>query len=128
MACQTKDRIKLAGFASLNEGLRRILGTSVVTAPLTNANSNIRPRGVTQFKAEESFMTSKEEAELLFRQQQQSGGLRSIPEYEQRALAERTKIAKLRVLRLAHEAELTTEKRTPQKPSRTLRRGTRSEE
>jgi hypothetical protein len=95
---------------------------------LTNANSNIRQRGGTQFKAEESFMTSKEEAELLFKQQPRSGGPRSIPEYEQRALAERTKIAKLRVLRLAHEAELTTEKRTPQKPSRTLRRGTRSEE
>ena len=73
-------------------------------------------------------MTSKEEAELLFKQQPRSGGPRSIPEYEQRALAERTKIAKLRVLRLAHEAELTTEKRTPQKPSRTLRRGTRAEE
>ena len=44
-------------------------------------------------------MTSKEEAELLFKQQPRSGGPRSIPEYEQRALAERTKIAKLRVLR-----------------------------
>jgi hypothetical protein len=70
-------------------------------------------------------MTSKEEAELLFKQQPRSGGPRSIPEYEQRAHAERTKIAKLRVLRLAREAELTT---APQKPSRTLRRGTRSED
>jgi hypothetical protein len=51
-------------------------------------------------------MTSKEEAELLFKQQQRSGGPRSIPEYEQRALAERTKIANLRVLRLAREASV----------------------
>jgi hypothetical protein len=95
---------------------------------LTHANSNIRRLGVTQFKAEESFMTSKEEAERLFKQQPRSGGPRSIPEYEQRARAERTKIAKLRVLRLAREAELTTQNRAPQKPSRTLRRGARSEE
>jgi hypothetical protein len=39
-------------------------------------------------------MTSKEEAELLFKQQRRSGGPQSIPEYEQRALAERTKIAR----------------------------------
>jgi hypothetical protein len=45
-------------------------------------------------------MTSKEEAELFFKQKPLSGGPRSIPEYEQRARAERTKIAKLRVLRL----------------------------
>ncbi len=49
-------------------------------------------------------MTSQEDAELLFKQQPRSGGPRSIPEYEQRARAERTKIAKLRVLRLAREA------------------------
>jgi hypothetical protein len=73
-------------------------------------------------------MTSKEEAERLFKHQPRSGGPGSIPEYEQRARAERTKIAKLRVLRLAREAELTTEKRAPQKPSRTLRRGMRSEQ
>jgi hypothetical protein len=73
-------------------------------------------------------MTSKEEAELLFKQQQRSGGPQSIPEYERRALAERTKIARLRVLRLAREVASTTEERAPQKPSRTLRRGTRSEE
>jgi hypothetical protein len=73
-------------------------------------------------------MTSKEEAELLFQQQPRSGGSRSIPEYEQRARAERAKIAKLRVLRLAREAASATEKPTPQKSSRTLRRGTRSEE
>ena len=73
-------------------------------------------------------MTSKQEAELLFKQQLRSVGPGAIPEYEQRALAERTKIAKLRVLRLAHEVELATEKRTPQKSSRTLRRGTGSEE
>jgi hypothetical protein len=95
---------------------------------LTHANSNIRRRGVTQSQAEEGFMTSKEEAERLFKHQPRSGGPRSIPEYEQRALAERTKIAKLRVLRLAREAELTMEKRTAQEPSETLRRGTRSEE
>jgi hypothetical protein len=46
-------------------------------------------------------MTSKEEAELLFKQESLSSGSRSIPEYEQRARAERTKIAKLRMLRLA---------------------------
>jgi hypothetical protein len=82
---------------------------------LTHANSNIGRHGVTQFKAEESFMTSKEEAELFFKQKPLSGGPRSIPEYEQRARAERTKIAKLRVLRLTREAALATEKRTPQK-------------
>jgi hypothetical protein len=51
-------------------------------------------------------MTSKEKAELLFKQEQLSGGQSSIPEYEQRAFAERTKTAKLRALRLAREAEL----------------------
>jgi hypothetical protein len=51
-------------------------------------------------------MTSKEKAELLFKQERLSGGPSSIPEYEQRARVERTKIAKLRVLRLAREAEL----------------------
>jgi hypothetical protein len=54
-------------------------------------------------------MTSKEEAELFFKQEPRSGGPRSIPEYEQRARAERTKIAKLRVLRLSREAALVTE-------------------
>ena len=73
-------------------------------------------------------MTSKEEAELLFKQQPRSGGPRSIPEYEQRARAERTKIARLRVLRLAREAALAAEKRTSQKSSRTLRGGTRCKE
>ena len=56
-------------------------------------------------------MTSKEEAELLFKREPLSGGPRSIPEYEQRARAERTKIAKLRTLRLAREATLAAEKR-----------------
>jgi hypothetical protein len=51
-------------------------------------------------------MASKEKAELLFKQKQLSGGQSSIPEYEQRALAERTKTAGLRELRLAREAEL----------------------
>ena len=51
-------------------------------------------------------MTSREEAELLFKQAPLSGGPSSIPEYEQRARVERTKIAKLRVLRLTREAEL----------------------
>jgi hypothetical protein len=60
-------------------------------------------------------MTSKEEAELLFKHEPLSRGPRSIPEYEQRARAERTKIAKLRLLRLAREAALATEQRTPQK-------------
>jgi hypothetical protein len=75
-------------------------------------------------------MTSKEKAELLFKQEQLSGGRRSIPEYEQRALAERTKTARLRELRLAREAELTSkpeetagasEKPTQQRSSKTLR-------
>ena len=73
-------------------------------------------------------MTSKEQAELLFKSKRLSGGPRSIPEYEQRAHAERAKIAKLRALRLAREAALVTEKRTPQKRSRTLRDGTRCKE
>lgn len=51
-------------------------------------------------------MTSKEKAELLFKQEQLSSRESSTPEYEQRALAERTKTAKLRALRLAREAEL----------------------
>ena len=73
-------------------------------------------------------MTSKEKAELLFKQKRLSGGRTLIPECEQRARAERTKIAKLRVLRLAREAALATEKRPPQKSSRTLRGGTRCKE
>jgi hypothetical protein len=60
-------------------------------------------------------MTSRERAELLFKHKPRSGGPRSIPEYEQRARAERTKIAKLRLLRLARQAALATEQRTPQK-------------
>jgi len=50
-------------------------------------------------------MTSKEEAERLFKQKRLSGRPSSIPEYEQRARVERTKTAKLRALRLAREAE-----------------------
>jgi hypothetical protein len=50
-------------------------------------------------------MTSKEKAELLFKQERLPGGESSIPEYEQRARAERAKTARLRVLRLAREAE-----------------------
>ncbi len=74
-------------------------------------------------------MTSKEKAELLFKQQL-SGCRSSMPEYEQRALAERTKTGKLRELRLAREAELTpkpeetrgsSEKPTQQRSSKTLR-------
>ena len=73
-------------------------------------------------------MTSREEAELLFKQEPLSGGPHSIPEYEQRARAERTKIARLGVLRLAREEALAAEKHTPQKLSRTLRTGTRCKE
>jgi hypothetical protein len=51
-------------------------------------------------------MTPKEEAELLFKQDRLSGGL---PDYEQRARAERTKTARLRMLRLAREAALAHE-------------------
>jgi hypothetical protein len=50
-------------------------------------------------------MSSKEKAELLFKQEQLSGGRNSIPEYEQRAHTERIKTAKLRALRLARDAE-----------------------
>jgi hypothetical protein len=59
-----------------------------------------------KINAKEIFMTSKEKAELHFNQERLSGVLSPIPEYEQRARVERTKIAKLRVLRLAREAEL----------------------
>jgi hypothetical protein len=54
------------------------------------------------------LMTLKEEAELLFKQESLFGGRSSIPEYEQRARTERAKTAKLRMLRLAHEAALAT--------------------
>jgi hypothetical protein len=76
----------------------------------------------------EISMASKEEAELLFKQELLSGNRGPIPEYEQRARAERTKIAKLRVLRLAREAESasnpeeiggTKEKLAQQKSSKT---------
>ena len=75
-------------------------------------------------------MASKEKAELLFRQEPLSSDRSSIPEYEQRARAERTKTAKLRELRLAREAELApeleetqgaSEKSTQQRSSKTLR-------
>jgi hypothetical protein len=78
--------------------------------------------------AREILMTSKEKAELLFKQEQLSGGPSSIPEYEQRALAERTKIARLRALRLARDAELasrpeeTAEKLKQLKSPKTSRR------
>jgi hypothetical protein len=52
-------------------------------------------------------LTSKEKAELLFKQEPLSDTPSATPEYEQRARTERTKTARLRVLRLAHEAELT---------------------
>ena len=76
-------------------------------------------------------MTSKEKAKLLFKQEQLSGGQNSISAYEQRALAERAKTAKLRALRLAREAELAsrpeetsvvTEKLTQLKSPKTSRR------
>jgi hypothetical protein len=75
-------------------------------------------------------MTSTEKAELLFKQERLSDSPSSIPEYEQRARAERTKTAKLRALRLAREAELAsrpeetgvvTEKLTQRKSPKTLR-------
>jgi hypothetical protein len=75
-------------------------------------------------------MTAKEKAELLFKQERLSGGGSSIPEYEQRARVERTKTAKLQLLRLARDAELTpkpvetggaSEKPTQKKSSKTLR-------
>jgi hypothetical protein len=49
-------------------------------------------------------MTSKDEAERIFKRKRLSGPS-SIPEYEQRARVERTKTAKLRLLRLACEAK-----------------------
>ena len=52
-------------------------------------------------------MTPKEEAQLLFKQDRLFGGRSSIPEYEQRARTERTKTARLRMLRLARDAALT---------------------
>jgi hypothetical protein len=59
-------------------------------------------------------MTSKEEAELLFKREPLPGGPHLIPEYEQRARAERTKTAQLRMLRLAHQVAL-----APSSPRRT---------
>jgi hypothetical protein len=91
---------------------------------------HIKRHASRNLSAKEIFMTSKKKAELLFKQEQLSGGRSSIPEYEQRALAERTKTAKLRELRLAREAELTpkpeetrgaSEKPTQQRSSKTLR-------
>jgi hypothetical protein len=86
---------------------------------------------VMPFKTKENiFMTAKEKAELLFKQERLSGGGSSIPEYEQRARVERTKTAKLQLLRLARDAELTpkpvetggaSEKPTQKKSSKTLR-------
>jgi hypothetical protein len=93
----------------------------------------IRRNALRNLGAKEFFMTSKEKAEVLFKQEQLSCDRRSIPEYEQRARAERTKTAKLRVLRLAREAESapkpeetggTKEKLARQKSSKTLRRQT----
>jgi hypothetical protein len=74
------------------------------------------------FKAKENiFMTAKEKAELLFKQEPLPGGPSSIPEYEQRARIERTKSARLQVLRLAREAELTPKpeetRGVPEKPT-----------
>jgi hypothetical protein len=81
-------------------------------------------------------MTSREKAELLFKQEPSSGSRSSTPEYEQRAHTERTKTAMLRALRLARDAELAsrpketgvvTEKLTKPKSLKTLPRhaGTR---
>jgi hypothetical protein len=76
-------------------------------------------------------MTSKEKAELLFKQERLSGSQSSTPEYEQRADAERTKTAMLRALRLARDEELAsrpaetgvmTEKLTKPKSPKTSRR------
>jgi hypothetical protein len=53
---------------------------------------------------EEIFMTPQEKAQRLFKQDRLSGSQSSIPEYEQRARTERTKTAKLRMLRLARDA------------------------
>jgi hypothetical protein len=49
-------------------------------------------------------MTPQEKAQLLFKQDRLSGSQSSIPEYEQRARTERTKTARLRMLRLARDA------------------------
>jgi hypothetical protein len=73
---------------------------------LARANSTSGGTALRNVEAKEIFMTSKEKAGLLFKQKRLSGARSSIPEYEQRARAERTKIARLRVLRLAREAEL----------------------
>jgi hypothetical protein len=79
-------------------------------------------------------MTPQEKAQLLFKQDRLSGSQSSIPEYEQRARAERTKTAKLRMLRLARDAAVAlkpeqtggaAETRTPRMSQR-LRDRTRS--
>jgi hypothetical protein len=61
---------------------------------------------VTQFRCEGDLYALKGKSRTPFQTAPLSGDQSSIPEYEQRALAERTKTARLRELRLAREAEL----------------------
>jgi hypothetical protein len=116
--------MKLAGFAYLNQDQRRVFRNNSRRRAIDQRILHIRRLGLRYLRAKSIFMTSKEKAELLFKQKRLSGSRSSIPEYEQRARAERTKIAELRKLRLAREAELAPKpletgraaaKRTPQK-------------
>jgi hypothetical protein len=55
----------------------------------------------------EASMTSQEQAELLFKKHEELAGRQVVKsEYEQRAHAEREKMAKLRALRLARDVKL----------------------
>jgi hypothetical protein len=70
----------------------------------------------------ESSMTSQERAELLFKKPEDLAGDQVVKsEYEQRAHAEREKMAGLRALRLARDAELAANpRRRTRKRKRTL--------
>jgi hypothetical protein len=121
--------MRLGGFEQNQHGL---FGTIFVTRCWRTQTPRPVER-VTPFKTMENSMASKEEAELLFKQELLSGSRGSIPEYEQRARAERIKTARLRVLRLAREANSATnpeeigrtkEKLAQPKSSKILRRQT----
>jgi hypothetical protein len=59
-------------------------------------------------ESEGLVMTSQEKAELLFKRKQErlADGQTAMAEYERHALGEREKMARLRTLRLARDAQL----------------------
>jgi hypothetical protein len=115
----------------LEQNQHRLFGTIRVRGRWPTQTPHQAARHYANLKAEEIFMTSKEKAELFFKQERLSDSQSSIPEYEQHARAERTKTARLRELRLAREAESApkpeemggpTEKLTQHKSPKTSRR------